>query len=75
MRERTFGQWLRRQIEEQLLTVAEFSRRLGVSRSQLNAWLSDRIRPRGVNIVRLSRSLKVSREVIEVKLEADLVGK
>lgn len=67
-----FGLWLRRQIEERMLTQAAFAERCGVPFYTLRNWLAS-ARPaiRGVNVVRLARGLEIDRAEIDERLHRD----
>ena len=64
-----FGTWLRRQIEEQLITISDFSRKAGSPRPTVDTWISGRYRPRGHNVVRISRTLGISRDEVQTQLD------
>lgn len=64
-----FGNWLRREIDERLMTQKEFARRAGISQPNLSSLCKSAAPwPKGITIVRIARVLGISRNEIESKL-------
>lgn len=67
-----FGQWLRRQIEERMLTQAAFADRCGVPFWTLRRWITSACPAiRGTNVVRLARGLGIDRSEIDARIQRD----
>lgn len=70
----TFGDWLRLQIEEQTIPRRRFADLVGVGKATLYDWLAGRAKPRGVNVVRMARALKIDRAIIDEKLSGQVAA-
>ena len=67
--ERHFGKWLRREIENRLLTQRQFASKAGINHISLNKVLSQASPPlTGLTIVRIARALELPRETVEDQL-------
>jgi hypothetical protein len=64
-----FGKWLSRQIEERLLTHADFARRCGVSRVSVSHWTCGWVIPNGVGRSKIARALSISRDEVDAALQ------
>jgi transcriptional regulator with XRE-family HTH domain len=63
-----FGDWLRRQIEDRLLTQREFAERVGVTSVHVSRWVNGHVLPCGLNVVRIARVLDLTREQVETAM-------
>lgn len=59
-----FRQWFRRQLSEQRLSQAEFSRRSGVSTGRVSEWLSGKSTPDATSAEKIARGLNFDTEVV-----------
>jgi transcriptional regulator with XRE-family HTH domain len=66
----TFGQRLKREIENRELTQEKFASLVGVSRVTVAVWCNDRFEPLGINVARIARALNVGRDEVERWLAA-----
>jgi transcriptional regulator with XRE-family HTH domain len=66
----TFGEWLRREIENRLLTVAQFADEAKLSRDAIYKFIKGEP-PSGLSIAKLAHGLGVPREEIEERLSAN----
>ena len=62
---RTFATWLRREIQERLLTLGEFAETAQIGERTLYSFLSGERLPSGLTAVRLARALNITREQLE----------
>jgi transcriptional regulator with XRE-family HTH domain len=66
---RTFGTWLRREIDARLITQREFARRALLRPETVNGFVMGRRMPRaGLTIAKLAHGLGVERSVVEKQL-------
>lgn len=66
-----FSEWLRREIENRLMTIQEFSTKSGISPACLHNYLSGRAIPvRGLFVARIANGLGISRDEVERRLRA-----
>lgn len=65
-----FGNWLKRQIEERLMTQNQFAENADIPFATLRTWIQFSKAPvRGVNIVKLSRALGMTRDELEALIQ------
>lgn len=55
----TFGQWLRRMLDQQNMSQAALAREIGVARSSVNWWANDATEPRADNVLAVAKVLGV----------------
>lgn len=66
----SFGQWLQREIDNRLISQAEFARRAGLSRAMICKIMAAKYgKLRGVTIVRIARALDLDRAEVEEHLD------
>lgn len=68
MSEANFGLWLKREIENRMMSQAKFAELSGLSRAILHKWINHGQRPRGSSVVRVAKTLGVPRDLVEAQI-------